>query len=420
MRISTVTMFESSLRSMNRQQSEFLKVGQQIATGKKVINPSDDPRAASQALSIKQSMAVTQQYMEARTSARNTLSQSESVLSSVGDAVASARTLLIQAGNDTLSEADRQSVAAELRGIYETLVGQANATDGNGRYLFGGYQDSAPPFQRVDAGDGSVPGVTYVGDDNSRAQRIDAFRDMPVGDNGDSIFRRVPSGSGVVARAEQPDGSRNNGSVVFTAGPNRADANDVNFGSAFAIVFSEDPITGEPLISAATSDGDVLLTDEPFVPGQPIQLAGVSMTLDGRPADGDQIQVRPANHPDATQDMFKSLKDAIDVLELDQQGSDENRAHFRNTLNTTLRELDNNLDNVLTVRASMGARLNELDVVDGVAVNRMLNYQQTLSGLVDLDYAEAISEYSLRQVGLQAAQQSFVDIKGLSLFDFLR
>ena len=49
----------------------------------------------------------------------------------------------------------------------------------------------------------------------------------------------------------------------------------------------------------------------------------------------------------------------------------------------------------------------------------MLNYDQTLSDLVDLDYAEAISEYSLRQIGMQAAQKAFVDIKGLSLFNYM-
>ena len=58
-------------------------------------------------------------------------------------------------------------------------------------------------------------------------------------------------------------------------------------------------------------------------------------------------------------------------------------------------------------------------MVDAVGSNRMLNYEQTLSDLVDLDYADAISEYSLRQVGLQASQKAFVDIKGMSLFDFM-
>jgi flagellar hook-associated protein 3 FlgL len=418
MRISTVTMYEQSMNSLNRQQGDFLKVGQQIATGRRVVNPSDDPQAASRAVAVSQAQAVTQQFADARISARNSLAQTESVLNSVGDAITSAKTLLVQAASDTLSDADRQSVASELRGVYETLIGQANATDGNGRYLFGGYQDDSPPFART-GGEG-VSGVNYVGDENAREQRIDASRLLPVAENGKTIFQSVPSGAGYVARAERDDGDRNEGSVTFTGGPNRVDPSDPAFGGSFTLQFDVDG-DGNAVVRAVDEAGDNLLDpDTPYVPGQAISVGGVSITLEGTPVDGDKIQLRPANADDANQDLFKSLKDAIDVLEMDQEGTAENKALFRNTINTVMRELDNNLDNVLTVRASVGARLNELDVVDSVAGNRMLNYEQTLSDLVDLDYAEAISEYSLRQVGLQAAQKAFVDIKSMSLFDYLR
>ena len=92
MRISTVTMYEQSMNSLNQQQGEFMRVGQQIATGRKVVNPSDDPQAASRAVQVAQSMSVTQQYTDSRISARNALSQEESVLNSVSDAIASAKT----------------------------------------------------------------------------------------------------------------------------------------------------------------------------------------------------------------------------------------------------------------------------------------------------------------------------------------
>jgi len=112
------------------------------------------------------------------------------------------------------------------------------------------------------------------------------------------------------------------------------------------------------------------------------------------------------------------MEEAIRVLE-NPADTSAKKADLRNTLNTAMRDLDNSLDNVLTVRASAGARLNELDVIDSVGSNRMLNYDQTLSDLVDLDYTEAISEYSLRQIGMQASQKAFVDIKGLSLFNYM-
>ena len=139
MRISTVTMYEQSMNSLNQQQGEFMRVGQQIATGRKVVNPSDDPQAASRAVQVAQSMSVTQQYTDSRVSARNALSQEESVLNSVSDAIASAKTLMIQAASDTLSDADRASVASDFRDVYETVIGQANAPHANGTYLFGGY-----------------------------------------------------------------------------------------------------------------------------------------------------------------------------------------------------------------------------------------------------------------------------------------
>ncbi|MCE9683060.1 flagellar hook-associated protein FlgL [Halomonas alkalisoli] len=430
MRISTVTMFEQSVSAMNRQQGDFLKVGQQIASGRRVVNPSDDPQASSRAVGVSQAKAITQQFADARISARNSLSQAESVLNSVSDAVTSAKTLLVQAASDTLSDVDRQSVASELRGIYETLIGQANATDGNGRYLFGGYRDDSAPFART-AGEG-VQGAQYIGDGNTREQRIDASRLMPVADNGKTIFQSVPSGAGYVARAEQSspdaislgtqqDHVRNEGTVAFT-GPSRVDPDNEHFGKPFELTFSADG-AGNPTfsVSAIEANGDKtpIVTGASYETGQSVSFGGISITLEGDPVDGDQIQLRPANAAGANQDLFKSLKDAIDVLEMDQEGAPENRAHFRNTINSVMREMDNSLDNVLTVRASMGARLNELDVVDAVGSNRMMNYDKTLSDLVDLDYNEAIAEYSLRQVGLQAAQKAFVDVKGLSLFNFL-
>lgn len=403
MRISTVTMFDQSVASMNRQQGDFLKVGQQIATGRRVVNPSDDPQAASRAVGVSQAQAVTQQYADARVSARNALSQSESVLNSVSDAIAGGKTLLVQAASDTLSDADRQSVASELRGIYETMIGQANATDGNGRYLFGGYKDDSPPFIRNPDGN-----VEYIGDQNTRAQRIDASRLMPVADNGAKIFQSVATGAGYIAEAGD-----NTGSVTFK-GPQVTDPADPDFGETYTITFGGD--VDDPTYSVTDAAGDEVLAGA-YAPGQSIAFGGLSLTLEGTPEAGDTLRIGQAEAMNS--DLFRSFEKALAVLE-NPATTPAGKAGLRNTLNTVMRELDNGLDNVLTVRASVGARLNELDVVDAVGGNRMMNYEQTMSDLVDLDYAEAISEYSLRQVGLQAAQKAFVDIKGLSLFDYLR
>ncbi|WP_280553087.1 flagellar hook-associated protein FlgL [Halomonas sp. 25-S5] len=405
MRISSVTMFEQSVSSMNRQQGEFLKVSQQIASGRRVVNPSDDPQAASRAVGVDQARAVTQQYADSRVSARNSLAQGESVLNSVSDAITSAKTLLVQAASDTLSDVDRQSVASELRGIYETVLGQANATDGNGRYLFGGYQDSSAPFVRAN------DGIDYVGDSNTREQRIDASRLMKVSDNGKTIFQSVPSGAGYVAEADPG----NAGSVTFS-GPQVIDNEDADYGEAFRVIFTSD--TDYDIEKKNSTGGwDALTSGNPYNGESGIvEIGGLRLELKGEAVTGDRVEFAPADEMNT--DLFRSFEKALGVLESPAETEGE-KAALRNTLNTAMREFDNSLDNVLTTRASVGARLNELDVVDSVGGNRMLNYEQTLSDLVDLDYAQAISDYSLRQVGLQASQKTFADMKGMSLFNYL-
>lgn len=437
MRISSVTMYDQSTASINRQQSDFLKVSQQIASGRRVVNPSDDPQAASRAVGVDQSKAVTQQYADARVSARNSLSQTESILNSVSDAVTSAKTLLIQASSDTLSDVDRESIASELKGIYETMIGQANATDGNGRYLFGGYKDNAPPF--VKDADGNVQ---YQGDSNVREQRVDASRLMSVNNNGESIFKSVPSGAGYLAESGKFNLNAtsntfdrvalNEGNVTFR-GPQVRDVNNDDYGSDYRVNFSDNAGVLEYQVQRFDSTNGNWETADTNTNALPsgvwkdavndegsisLEFGGLSIDLEGNPEPGDEILVAQAGSEQHETNVFKTMEEAIRVL-ANPADDAAKKADLRNTLNTSMRDLDNALDNVLTVRASAGARLNELDVVDAVGSNRMLNYEQTLSDLVDLDYAEAISEYSLRQVGMQAAQKAFVDIKGLSLFNYM-
>ncbi|MGM0543544.1 MAG: flagellar hook-associated protein FlgL [Pseudomonadota bacterium] len=420
MRISSVTMFEQSTASMNRQQSDFLQVSQQIASGRRVVNPSDDPQAASRAVGVDQAKAVTEQYGDARTSARNSLAQTESVLNSVSDAITSAKTLLVQASSDTLSDVDRESVASELKGVYETMLGQANATDGNGRYLFGGYNDTNPPY--VKQGDAAV----YQGDENAREQRVDASRLMPVTENGISIFQSVPSSAGYVAEAD----NANTGDVTFS-GPQVTDVNDEGYGQDYRVRFED--VGGDVAYQVERNENGTWIDEDPSGGALPsadwaaavnaddalsLTFGGLSVDLKGTPEPGDEIVVAQAGSETREANLFRTMEEAIRVLEKP-AGTAAEKADLPNTLKTSIRDLDNSLDNVLTVRASAGARLNELDVIDAVGSNRSLNYEQTLSDLVDLDYNEAISEYSLRQVGLQASQKAFVDIQGASLFDYL-
>ncbi|MFW5451319.1 MAG: flagellar hook-associated protein FlgL [Methylophagaceae bacterium] len=86
---------------------------------------------------------------------------------------------------------------------------------------------------------------------------------------------------------------------------------------------------------------------------------------------------------------------------------------------TFLTNIDTTLDEVLHARTRIGTRLNVIDQQRGINESSKFSQQILLSQIEDLDYAEAITLLNLQSVGLEAAQQSYVRVQGLSLFNFL-
>lgn len=197
MRVSTLMMYQQNMSGITNSQSEWLKYGEQMSTGKRVNRASDDPVAASQAVVLSQAQAQTAQYATARTFATQRVSTEESTLKQVTTAIQSAQEKIVYAGNGTLSDDDRASLATDLQGIRDQLLNLANSQDGNGRYIFAGYKTEKAPFDDTGA---------YVGGDINVEQQVDSSRSMVIGHTGEQIFASVTSNA-------KPDADAN----IFTA-----------------------------------------------------------------------------------------------------------------------------------------------------------------------------------------------------------
>ncbi|MFO7541415.1 MAG: flagellar hook-associated protein FlgL [Thiobacillus sp.] len=112
------------------------------------------------------------------------------------------------------------------------------------------------------------------------------------------------------------------------------------------------------------------------------------------------------------QDLFQTLNDLITLFETP-------GAPSAAVLGTHNANIDLALDNVLTVRAALGSRLQEIDALNNVGEDRGLQYSQILSELQDLDYTQALTQLSQQQFVLEAAHRSFVSTSALSLFKFM-
>lgn len=402
MRVSTSTIYEFGVANLQQQTAKLTQVQQQLGSNRRLLTPADDPSAAARVLEISQSQAITQQYSANIGAAGDSLSFEESTLKTISDLLLSAKDVASAAGNAGYSQSDRRTLASELRGQYQQLIGLANSTDSSGQYLFAGYRSATAPFSQASPGV-----VSYNGDQGQRFIQVGPTRQIEVSDSGDSVFVSIPAGNGnFVTKA----GASNAGTGLIDAG-NTLDAAAWKNSSTknFQIVFSTP--TSYDIFD---DSGNFLQGDGAYASGDAIDLPGpppfAQVTISGTPEAGDSFTVAPS----ASQDVFKTMNDLVDLLESGVAGTART-----NELSRLQRDLNNAFNNVVSVRAGVGTRMKELESLKVGNDDLGLQYSQSLSRLQDLDYAKAASDFTQQQITLQAAQQSFVKIASLSLFNYL-
>jgi flagellar hook-associated protein 3 FlgL len=421
MRISTNMIFELGSTKISDLQSTLTRTQQQLSTQRRILTPADDPVASSTAMGITQSLSINDQFATNRQNAKNALSQQESVLQSMTLFYQEVKTLVVGAGNGAMEDQQRQFLAAELRGRFDELMGLANSRDGTGNFMFGGYQISSQPFSETPTG------AQYIGDQGKRMLQIGASRQIALNDSGNSVFENVKTGNGkfVAAAAASNTGSGiigtgaivNNAAVTghdysidFTVVPGAPFTPDVTSFTIKDNVSGKfmDPATGVFNLAAAPVPGTS------YVSGQGITFDGMQLDVKGAPANGDVFNVKPSSN----QSIFTTLKDLLTTLSTSGAGA-TGQANLTNGLNAANNNIDNALSNLLEVRASVGTRLKEIDVLDSTGDDLNIQYTEALHQLQDIDLAETISNFTQQQMTLEAAQKAFTQVSRLSVFNYI-
>ena len=251
MRVSTPTLYERGITAIQDQTGNLLKINEQIAAMRRVLTPADDPVAAARAMEVTQSQSANDQYLNNQKAAENTLALEDTTLSQVGDLLQHIRQLAVDAGNGAYDNTNRGYIASELRSNLQQLMGFANTTDGNGAYLFSGYQGGVIPFSTT--GGASAP-VQYNGDQGQRLLQIDGSRQIPVSDSGAGVFMNVKNGNGTFAAAPA---ATNNGTGVINTG-NVLDPtkwNAAGLSKDYSVKFRTLPTTTTPAPGAGNEIG---------------------------------------------------------------------------------------------------------------------------------------------------------------------
>jgi len=520
MRISTPQLYQSGLNSILDQQALLNRTQQQIASGKRIQSPSEDPSAAASSLSLNQSLKITEQYQRNIDTVRSRQNLEEQTLSGVSDIMNRVRELAIQANKSTLTETDRSAISIEVRENLDALLSLANTRDSNGEYLFSGYQGTTQPFT-VDASGNYL----YSGDNGQRFVQIGSGRQIAIGDSGVDVYQAIRNGNGIFSTLNNPTNSGTgvidpgsvtnpaaydgdtytlafpiptsatdtltfgdnigvdddlaytlsiNGTAVYSVSESGSPVNtlddlavEINNDTATTGVKayvtggslylgyttpSSNPITvteamaggsdgdadtvtgyfGSALTGTTTPSTDVVYnagdatfyvvedslgnieTSGSYVDGAQIAFNGIQTNVAGTPQTSDAFTISPS----ANQDIFTTVENLVSALE-DNGSTPAGIASLANAIGRVLTDTDQAMNNLEQIRARIGSRLNILDGQQDLNDAYSLQLQTTLSRLEDLDFAEAITRLEKQSVGLEAAQQSFIRIQGLSLFNFL-
>ncbi|WP_222889836.1 flagellar hook-associated protein FlgL [Enterobacter sp. C2] len=173
MRVSTQQSYTSMTSSFTELSGRLEHVITQMATGQRVILPSDDPIAATRINQLNSQQSAIAQYQSNINAVSGTLSQQESLLDGINNSMLAIRDDLLQAANGTTTPESLANLGQEIASLTQSMMASLNYQDGQGHYLFGGTKNDTPPVSYDDTdGDGEPDQYVYHGNGEHRTATV--------------------------------------------------------------------------------------------------------------------------------------------------------------------------------------------------------------------------------------------------------
>ncbi|HET7792322.1 MAG TPA: flagellar hook-associated protein FlgL [Rhizobacter sp.] len=396
MRLSTANTFDASVESLIRRQTALSDAQEQLTTGKRVNRASDDPAAAARAERALAAELHTDATQRAVSASQNAMTLAESAMGDAVDLLQQIREAMVAAGNGSYSDAERKAQADKITGLRNQLLSVANRQDGAGTYLFGGQAGDHAPF--LDASGG----VSYQG----TGGQIDAASGdpLPLTVDGRAAWMSARTGNGVFVTAP-----------TVSTGQAWIDTGHVTdpaalTGSTYSLVF--DNTAGVVTYSVYQDGNPTAMVGMPYTSGQAIEVDGLSATVTGVPATGDQFDLTPST---SDLNIFTAIDQAVTALNTPLRSTSQ----IAQTNSTYLAAVDSAMNQLGSVRAKVGETLTRIDSATGRLDDLRLASQTERTNAEGLDMVRAISDFQNKQTGYDAALKSYSLVQKMSLFNYI-
>lgn len=388
---------------MSQQYHQVSTLQTQVSTGKKLQKSSDDPTLGSRIKSVEDYITRLDSYATNTALANGRLSLLDKTLQQEIDLTIKAKELVLNAQNGTLNDKNRGDIATQLSGVLASMLNLANSQDGNGDYLFNGFQASKPPYIQTSTGfkyQGSYDGNSIAISDQTQVQHSDSgfaiFGDIRTGNGSFSVASdSANTGTGVLQPVTILDG---NGVVeddytltVVTNGSGQLAYEIIGLNSGQVI--PAPPLT--------------LPADAPeYKPGGEITFNGIATRLNGEPAVGDTFTIKQSH----SQNIFQTLQNIIDTLKTPHT-SLKSQADMTQVLLEQSSTLSGSLNHLVNQLTSVGDRKKMVEDQIKLNKDRSLDQQVILGSLSEVDMAEAISGLTQQLTALNMSQQSYTKVQ---------
>ncbi|HAS62943.1 MAG TPA: flagellar hook-associated protein 3 [Vibrio sp.] len=394
-RISSFHNYQSVQNDLRRQEGKVHHNQAQLASGKQLLQPSDNPLATHYIQNIGQQSEQLSQYVDSIVLTRSRLEHNEVMVANVEEYVDEGKRTVMEMINGSLSPEDRLAKQRELEELFSNVLTLANTQDESGNYVFSGTKPKTQPFFSDKVGN-----VSYFGDDYQRKMRISNSQEMPVNFPGNKLFMEIDNPFGDY----EPGYQLKEGSELLLERAINLDESDT---SNYKVTFVDMPDNdyGYQL----EKDGSVVKADV-FDPSEGIQFGDLSIQVRGQITKGDAIELTPQKNFS----LFDTFKNAQELSE----GSVSDTSNTAE-LHQVTEELHAAFIHMNKARSDVGARMSTLDIQEEQHQDFKMTLAKSKSNFEDLDYAAAIIEFNENSRALQASQQAFGKTKDLTLFNYI-
>ena len=402
MRVTEMLKFNTVQNNLSTVQNDYNAVMEKMASMKEINKPSDDPIGMSMVMNYRKSQASVESYQDNIAYANAWISATESALSSVDDLLVNARELALSQATGTATEETRQYAAESVQQIIEELQSLANTQFGD-RFIFAGTEAGAAPFTGGGSSESSIAEPVQVSK-NAFSGTIEASGEYTGSANKTYVIKIVGEGAtpGTYEYCVSEDGGREWNTEVH---------DDLTAGSTITVGTDGVQLTFSD-ITDTPETGDIFYVDA-FATGY---YAGNGEELSAEIGQGISFDYSVSGAAAFTGaetgnvDIFAVLNDLKDAL-LDNDS---------NAISDLLDDLEDGSVQINTNIAKCGTRMNRLEIAQNNLTDLDLKLTELISNREDADITELVTEFSMKEVILQASYQMASTIGDISILNFLK